>query len=43
MYVLEEAPEECPFDRAEASAYKRVAMQPIRGTEAENQIYGSNK
>ena len=34
IHVVEEGPEECPFDPAEAPDYKMDFMQQIHGTES---------
>ena len=41
--MVEEGTDECIFDPTEAPFCNRDVVQPIYGTEAENQIYGSDK
>ena len=43
IHVVEEGPEEGSFDHTEAPTYERAVVQTINGTEAKNQIDGSNK
>ena len=43
VHVPEEGPEESLFDLPKSLAWQRAAMQLIYGTEAENQINGSNE